>query len=415
MPEIFKVMKMKFLPILTLAVLSLMSCHAQNPTKGIVKTGSEVLLDNHIAELQGKRIGLLMNPASRVDGVHMLDTLLNLGVNVTALFAAEHGFRGQAGAGEKIEGGIDQETGLPVFSLYGVNRKPTKEMLDNVDLILFDLPDMGVRFYTYNATMGLVMEAVAENEKEIWILDRPNPLGGEYVAGWILREEFKSFVGLYPLPIAYGLTIGEIANMAVGEGELNIDTKLNYKVIKSEGWQREMLWADTGLEWIPPSPNLPTFEHAFAYPGTVIFEGTNLSEGRGTPDPFLLIGSPNLKFRDSELTYLEEKHNVQLDSVTFTPKSIPGKAISPKLEGELCRGIKISFNGGYTQTNPIELGLDLLKFTQSHTSDFEIKAFANNLYGIDLKSIIENDEPIPGWEEEVDIFKEKRKKYLLYF
>jgi uncharacterized protein YbbC (DUF1343 family) len=406
---------MKHLITILLSCLIMVSCTAgQEEQSPIVKTGAEVLLDQYVPELEGKRIGMVMNPTSRVDGVHMVDTLLSLGVNVTALFAAEHGFRGNVGAGELIEDGIDVETGLPVFSLYGSTKKPTSEMLKEVDLILFDLPDMGVRFYTYSSTMGLVMEAVAENDKELWILDRPNPLGGDYVAGWILRDEYKSFVGAYPMPIAYGLTMGELADMAVGEEWLNLTSTPNYRVIKTQGWERDMLWPETGLEWIPPSPNLPTFEHAYAYPGTVIFEGTNISEGRGTPNPFLTIGSPDLDFEAKELIPISEKHSVKLEKISFTPASIPGKSVYPKLEGEQCTGIRISFSGEYSHTNPVQLGIDLLLFIQNHTSDFEMKAFANNLFGINLKQIIEEGSDIPSWESEVEKFKEQRKKYLLY-
>ncbi|MAL17069.1 MAG: hypothetical protein CL670_06275 [Balneola sp.] len=406
---------MKYTISILFISLFFVSCDAkQEKPATVVKTGAEVLLDNHISELEGKRIGLVMNPTSRVDGIHMVDTLISLGVNVTALFAAEHGFRGNAGAGETIEDGVDAETGLPVFSLYGSTKKPTPVMMENIDLLLFDLPDMGVRFYTYSTTMGLVMEAVAENNKELWILDRPNPLGGEYVAGWILRDEFKSFVGAYPMPIAYGLTMGELADMAIGEGWLNLTSKPNYKVIKTSGWARDMLWPETGLEWIAPSPNLPTFEHAFAYPGTVILEGTNISEGRGTSDPFLIIGSPKTNFDTSALAKLEKKHSLNLEKVSFTPKSIPGKSAYPKHEDQQCTGISISFDGDYTQTDPVQLGLDLLIFMKANTPDFEIKAFANNLYGINLKQIIEQGSEIPGWEKEANQFKKQRKKYLLY-
>ncbi|WP_421774175.1 exo-beta-N-acetylmuramidase NamZ family protein [Gracilimonas sp.] len=406
---------MKNISCLVLLILILVGCSSQQPQKvKTVNTGAEVLLDQHLDELEGKRVGLVMNPTSRVDGVHMVDTLVSLGVNVTALFAAEHGFRGEAGAGEQITDGVDEETGLPVFSLYGSTKKPTPEMLNEVDLLLFDLPDMGVRFYTYNSTMGLVMEAVAENDKELWILDRPNPLGGNYVAGWILREEYKSFVGSYPVPIAYGMTMGEIAQMAVGEQWLDLPAEPNYKVIKTAGWKRDMRWPDTGLPWIAPSPNLPSFEHAFIYPGTVIFEGTNMSEGRGTEDPFLTIGAPGFDFNAEELKELELKHSIVLDSVTFMPRSIPGKALYPKHEGKECTGIRISFMGDYDQTDPVLLGLDLLNYAQAHTPNFEMKAFANKLYGIDLKSIMENKEEIPSWQGDVEAFKEQRTPYLLY-
>ena len=393
----------------------MMGCGKQTKTTPkTVKTGAEVLLEEHLSELEGKRVGLVMNPTSRVNGIHMVDTLLSQGINITALFAAEHGFRGNAGAGEVIEDGVDQETGLPVYSLYGATKKPTSNMLEQVDLILFDLPGMGVRFYTYNTTMGLVLEAVTENDKEMWILDRPNPLGGEYVAGWILEDQFKSFVGSYPMPIAYGLTMGEIAKMAVGERWLKLDGNPKLKIIKAQGFTRDMLWPDTGLKWIPPSPNLPTFEHAYAYPGTVIFEGTNLSEGRGTPDPFLTIGSPSLSFDEKELDSLESLHSVQLDKVSFTPLSIPGKATKPKWEDEICTGVEISFTGDYKNTDPVMLGLDLLLFAQNHTADFQMNSFANKLYGIDLQSIIKQGSEIPGWESDVEAFKKLRKPYLLY-
>lgn len=379
-----------------------------------VKTGAEVLLDRHMNELEGKKIGLVMNPTSRVEGTHMLDTLLSRGVQITALFAAEHGFRGEAGAGEVIEGGIDQQTGLPVYSLYGADKKPTSSMLEEVDLILFDLPDVGSRFYTYSSTMGYVLEAAAANDVEMWILDRPNPLGGEYVSGWILQDTYTSFVGKYPIPINYGLTMGELAGMAVGEGWLTLNGDPLLRVIRTEGWQRDMKWPETGLEWIPPSPNLPTFVHTFAYPGTVIFEGTNISEGRGTPDPFLTIGAPHLKFWASELKEIEQKHQVRLDSVSFTPESIPGKSANPKFEGELCRGFRISFPNGYEQVNPVELGLDLLQFAKAHSEEFEISDFANKLYGIDIQSLIESGESLPSWEKDVARFREQRASYLLY-
>ncbi|MDX1591155.1 MAG: DUF1343 domain-containing protein, partial [Balneolaceae bacterium] len=242
-----------------------------------VKTGAQMLIEDHLSDLQGKRVGLVMNPSSRIGDTHMLDTLLTLDVNVTALFAPEHGFRGEAGAGDRIEDGIDMATGLPVYSLYGANRKPTSDMLTDVDLILFDIQDVGARFYTYISTLGLVMEAAAENDEEIWVLDRPNPLGGNYVSGWVLEEEFESFVGAYPIPVTHGLTMGEMARMIAGEEWVNFESEPQLRVISMEGWSRSMKWPDTGLEWIPPSPNLPTYEHAFIYPGTVYFEGTNLS------------------------------------------------------------------------------------------------------------------------------------------
>jgi uncharacterized protein YbbC (DUF1343 family) len=408
-------MTMRTSPLILISILLLLSCNdTRSQSANVVKTGAEVLLDHHIDELKGRKVGLIMNPTSMVDGVHMLDTLINLGVDVNALYAAEHGFRGEAGAGEVIEDGVDQTTGLPVFSLYGSTKKPTPEMLEKVDLLLFDLPDMGVRFYTYSATLGLILEAAWENNKEVWILDRPNPLGGDFIAGWTLEDEYRSFVGYYPMPIVYGLTMGEIAGMAIGEGWIDTGKGLNYKVIRMAGWDRSMIWPETGLPWIAPSPNLPSFDHAFAYTGTVIFEGTNLSEGRGTKDPFLTIGSPGFNFVPSEVNEIEDKYQVQLAPISFTPRSVPGKAMSPKLENEPSKGIKIKFPNGYKNIDPLNLGLELLLYARDHTDNFEITDFANKLFGIDLKSVIENKEPIPGWEDDVQSFRIKREPYLLY-
>jgi uncharacterized protein YbbC (DUF1343 family) len=227
--------------------------------------GAEIFIDRHLEELEGERIGLVMNPTARIGRVHMLDRLLELNLNITALFAPEHGFRGEAGAGEKIEDGIDRDSGLPVFSLYGDTRKPTPEMLEHVDILIFDMQDVGARFYTYIATLGLVIESAAAAGIPVWVLDRPNPAGGNYVSGWIMEDEFKSFVGPYPVPIAHGLTMGEIAKMMVGERWINFDSEPDVRVVLMEGWNRSMKWPDTGLRWVAPSPNLPTFEHAFFY------------------------------------------------------------------------------------------------------------------------------------------------------
>lgn len=408
-------MKPGLCSVCILLLLSVGACEAQSEkdTKQKVKTGSQVLLEKHIHDLEGKRVGLLMNPATRVNGVHMVDTLLSLGVNITVLFSPEHGFRGNAGAGEKIHDGIDELTGLPVYSLYGEHRKPTPEMLKEIDILLFDLPDVGARFFTYSSTLGLVIEAIAETEKEIWVLDRPNPLGGDYVTGWLLRDEYSSFVGKYPVPVASGLTMAELANMAIGEKWLTLKDKPKIKYIKAEGWNRQMKWPETGLTWIPPSPNLPAFENLQMYLGTVIFEGTNLSEGRGTEYPFLMFGAPDFIFEDRELDEMRHKYNIGLTKIEFTPVSVPGKASHPKYENELCNGIKIEVHKT-DSVDALALGIDLLQFAKAHTQSFEITNFANKLYGIDIKSIIEKNQMVPGWQDDVARFKSQRKPYLFY-
>ncbi len=375
-----------------------------------VKVGAEVLLEKHLDELQGMRVGLVMNPTARVGGTHMLDTLLKRSVNVSALFAPEHGFRGEAGAGEVIKDGVDQETGLPVYSLYGDTKKPTPEMLQEVDILLFDMQDVGGRFYTYNVTLGLVLESASESDIPVWVLDRPNPAGGNYIAGWKMRKEYESFVGAYPIPMAHGMTLGELAKMMVGEGWLQVANQPRLRVIPAEGWNRSMKWPATGLEWHPPSPNLPTFEHAYAYLGTVLFEGTNISEGRGTSDPFLKIGAPFLDLREEQLAAMKEAFpGVEIGSVTFTPVSIPGKALNPKYNGEVCHGVQIGIKD-YENFDPVLFGVRLLELMNRNSEKVALNDFILKLSGSEE---IKNYNAA-GWEDEVAAFRETRKSYLIY-
>lgn len=374
-----------------------------------VKTGASVLIEDHLDELGGKRVGLVMNPTARVEGTHMLDTLLSLDVNVAALFAPEHGFRGESGAGEEIEDGVDQATGLPVYSLYGETKKPTSEMLENIDLLIFDMQDVGARFYTYNVTLGRLLEAAAAQDLPVWVLDRPNPAGGDYVAGWVLQDEYRSFVGAWPVPMAHGMTLGEMAKMMVGEEWLDVEQAPNLRVIPMEGWQRTMKWNDTGLDWYPPSPNLPSFEHAYMYLGTVLFEGTGLSEGRGTDDPFLTVGSPATEIPDGELAAFRKRFpSVGMERITFTPKSIPGKSLYPKYEGESCRGLRLSIDN-YDTLDPVTFGVRLLEFMMGHTEGASQTDFIYKLAGSEAVSTYSID-----WEEEVEAFRLARKPYLLY-
>jgi len=382
-----------------------------------IKVGAKVLIQEHLDELAGRNIGLVMNPTARVDGVHMLDTLMALGLPVKALFAAEHGFRGSQGAGEIIQDGLDEATGLPVFSLYGATKKPTAQMLEEIDVLLFDMQDVGARFYTYNSTMKYVIEAAAEQGIEVWILDRPNPLGGNYVAGWVLEPEYNSFVGTYPIPIAHGLTLGELAQMALGEDWYETDAKINLRVIPMSGWQREMKWNDTQLEWVPPSPNLPTFEHAYAYIGTCFFEGTTLSEGRGTEHPFLMMGGESSILNDD--VSLWSNYGVRLQPTQFTPVSIPGKALRPKGEGLLLNGIL--WENVLEHPDPLTVGLRMMQWLMEHSPEATYKDYLYLLAGTDeidelsRKRInLKTDSLDIDWGSNFESFKEKRNNYLLY-
>lgn len=382
-----------------------------------IKVGAKVLIQEHLDELAGRNIGLVMNPTARVDGVHMLDTLMALGLPVKALFAAEHGFRGSQGAGEIIQDGLDEATGLPVFSLYGATKKPTAQMLEEIDVLLFDMQDVGARFYTYNSTMKYVIEAAAEQGIEVWILDRPNPLGGNYVAGWVLEPEYNSFVGTYPIPIAHGLTLGELAQMALGEDWYETDAKVNLRVIPMSGWQREMKWNDTQLEWVPPSPNLPTFEHAYAYIGTCFFEGTTLSEGRGTDHPFLMMGGESSSVNDD--VSLWSNHGVRLQPTQFTPVSIPGKALRPKGEGLLLNGIL--WENALEHPDPLTVGLRMMQWLMEHSPEAAYKDYLYLLAGTDKIDELSRSRINLGtdsldidWGSNFESFREKRRNYLLY-
>ncbi|MEX0684422.1 MAG: DUF1343 domain-containing protein [Balneolales bacterium] len=404
--------------LLAILLLAMQACSEPARNKNNkVTVGAEVLLRDHLDELKGRNVGLVMNPTARINGIHMLDTLLSLQVNIQALYAPEHGFRGDRGAGEHIEDGFDTESGLPVFSLYGQNRKPSPEMLEPVDLILFDMQDVGARFYTYISTMGLVLEAAAENDVEVWILDRPNPAGGDYVSGWVLEPEYSSFVGAYPIPVAHGMTLGEIAQMAVGENWLNINTQINYRVIPNENLTRDMRWPDTGLEWVPPSPNLPEYKNALVYLGTCFFEGTTLSEGRGTEDPFLKIGSPTLIVDTTQLERFEHHYQVQITPIQFMPISIAGVAPEPKFQDTQVHGIEIGLDN-YSEFDPVAFGVELLRNFLLGDKNSETKKFLYNLAG--TKNIDDylisntNQSPNSNWENEVNAFKELRKPYLIY-
>ena len=402
---------------LLLLCLSLLSLGCKLGSNAQVKTGAQVLLDQHLEELEGKRVGLVMNPTARVNGSHMLDTLLASDVNVTALFAPEHGFRGDFGAGETIKDGTDQATGLPVFSLYGDTRTPTAEMLSKVDILLFDMQDVGARFYTYNATMGNVIEAAATENVPVWILDRPNPAGGELISGWMMQEQHQSFVGRYPIPMVHGMTLGELAKMMVGEDWIDNADQADIRVISMEGWQRSMKWPDTSLDWIPPSPNLPTFNHAFVYLGTVLFEGINISEGRGTPDPFLMIGAPSTKLTTSHIAELRRNFSgINVERITFKPQSIPGKAPNPDFEGERCHGVQIQVTNpkGF---DPVKFGVTLFAIMLEATPEATVNDYIEKLTGIDKASFLEqvkNGSYSQNWTETAKQFSQLREPYLLY-
>ena len=258
-----------------------------------IATGAEVLAASGYAAIAGKRVGLVTNQTGRLRGEHLADVLSKApNVRLTAIFAPEHGFRGTAEAGAKVGDSVDAKTGVPVFSLYGASRKPTSRMLRDVDVLVFDIQDIGARFYTYISTMGLAMQAAAAARIPFVVLDRPNPLGGEYVSGFVLEPALRSFVGQYPIPIVHGLTVGELARMIQGEKWLDGLDGLQLSVVPMQGWQRSMRWPQTERAWVATSPNIPTFDSALVYTGIGMVGETDVNEGRGTPTPFRVFGAP---------------------------------------------------------------------------------------------------------------------------
>ena len=263
-------------------------------SKNTVRTGLDVLLEDYPDLLVGKTIGLVTNHTGISRDNKKNYTLLQNSSNIflKKIFAPEHGFYGEASAGAKVDyDSIKNTKGPEIISLYGKTRKPSPDMLDDLDLIIYDIQDIGARFYTYISTLGIVMEAAGENDVDVMVLDRPNPIGGEIVEGAILDTSFKSFVGYYPIPVRYALTVGELSQMAINEGWLSSNPP-SLTIIKMDGWKRNMFYDDTGLPWVPPSPNIPDLETAIIYPGMCLYEATNVSEGRGTNNPFKQIGAP---------------------------------------------------------------------------------------------------------------------------
>lgn len=385
----------------------------------IVETGAQVLIEHYLPELRKHRVGLVMNPTARIGNTHMLDTLLSLDVPVKALFAPEHGFRGDAGAGESIRDGVDSASGLPIFSLYGHTRKPTPEMLQKVDLLVFDMQDVGARFYTYLSTLGLVLEAAGDAQIPVWILDRPNPAGGKYMAGWVMQPQYESFVGAYPVPMAHGMTLGELALLLKGEGWLHTSNAPQIKVIKMNGWRRDMRWPQTGLKWIAPSPNLPRFKNALVYLGTCLFEGSSISEGRGTDDPFLLVGAPGLEVDSLGLNELEELFHVALAETTYTPRSIPGKALHPKYEGQQITGVHITLpDASVSDFRPVAFGVALFRRMLRAVPGAEVKPYLYKLAGTKaIDQVLKERHPgdiSNSWRYGLQLFRERRGPYLLY-
>lgn len=373
--------------------------------------GVEMLMKDEKKLLKGKRVGLITNPTGVDQNLNSVVDILNNDpeIQLEALYGPEHGVRGDAQAGQYVDYYIDEVTGLPVYSLYGKTRKPTPEMLQNIDVLVFDIQDVGTRFYTYIYTMALAMEAAQEKGIPFIVLDRPNPLGGKKVEGPVLDPKFASFVGQYAIPLRHGMTVGELAKLF--NKEFDIGAELT--VVKMKGWKRNAYFDETGLQFVMPSPNMPTLETALAYPGSALIEGTNVSEGRGTTKPFELIGAPFISSTELSIRL----NQLNLPGVTFRAASFT--PTFSKHSGKLSHGVQIHITDR-NKYEPVETGLHIVKTIKDlYPEQVQLTPFFDNLIGNGwIRQGIEDgmtvEEMKSQWEKELKGFEKVRKKYLLY-
>ncbi len=376
-------------------IINLFGCQAQpqESDKNIIPAAHQ--LEDYIHLLKDKRTGLVVNQTSKIGAVHLVDTLKSLGIDIKTVFAPEHGFRGEADAGASVESGFDTKTQLPIISLYGANKKMLPEQLENIDVVIFDIQDVGTRFYTYISTMHYVMEACAENNKKLIILDRPNP-NGMYVEGPVLNMKHQSFVGMHPIPILHGLTVGELAKMINGQNWLKGGIKCDVTIIPVKNYDHSMHYSLP----VQPSPNLPNDLSIALYPSLCLFEGTVISVGRGTKKPFQQIGHPKLT------GYAH----------SFTPVSMPGSSTHPPFKGEKCYGVLFEdkpFEGGFNLKHLIQLYNDFPDKTE-YFNNFFIKLAGTEQLQQQIESGFTEEEIKLSWQKELKNYKKMREIYLMY-
>ncbi len=395
-----------------------------------VAPGATRFLAEGFSEFSGRRVGLIASRASVVDGRSVIDLLAeHEDVDLVAIFTPEHGLRADGGAGELIDDTTDPVTGLPVFSLYGATRQPTGDMLADLDVLLFDLQDVGARYYTYTATMGLAMQSAAEAGLPFVVLDRPNPLGGQMIDGATREDGQVSFVSQYPIPALHGMTTGELALAIKGEGWLPGLESLDLQIVELAGWDREWRWPATGLSWLPPSPGLPTVDAALIYPATVLFEASSLSYGRGTDHPFQQIGAPWL---DGQ-ALADSLNGSGLAGVRFVPTSfVPvtdppnGPPTSnPQYEGTEVFGVRIEIVD-QDALRPTSIGMHLLAAVLAQARDrdpavevIERAEFFDLLAGSPTvrNALLAGERPeviVDSWSSDLAAFDAVRSRYLLY-
>lgn len=374
--------------------------------KGII-TGADQP-EAYLPYLKGKNVGMLVNPTSIIGKTSLVDSLVKLNIHIIRIFGPEHGFRGDASAGSEVNDTIDSNTGIPVISLYGKKTRPSKDDLRGIDIMIFDIQDVGVRFYTYINMLKYIMETCAENNIELMILDRPNP-NGFYVDGPVLDMKLKSGIGIFPIPILHGMTIAEFARMINGEGWLSGGLKCNLRIIKLKNYNHDLPYQVP----VPPSPNLNTQQSILLYPSLCLFEGTVISQGRGTRFPFTVLGNPLLK----------DKY-----SFSFIPVSMKGMSETPLFQDQICYGLDLRKYDTNQFRNTKQLNLNWLKeiyqayphkekffdFTQSKQMGNFDKLSGSTSLKEQIIAGKSEAEIRKSWEPELGLYKEMRKKYLLY-
>lgn len=389
--------------IVVFGSLMITSCEArENDLKFVtdedIITGAENF-DEYIGLIKGKNVGVVANQSSKVNNTHLIDTLLSLDINVKKIFSPEHGFRGDMDAGAEINDGADPVTGIPIISLYGEKKKPSQQDLQGLEIVLFDLQDVGARFYTYISTLTYMMEACAATEIPVIVLDRPNP-NGFYIDGPVLDKEFRSFVGLHPVPVVHGLTIGEFSMMINGEEWLEQGISCKLTVIEMKGYDHTMIYKLP----VRPSPNLPNQESVYLYPSLCLFEGTIISVGRGTDHPFQVIGHPDY----------------HLGSYFFIPEPRPGASMNPKYKGVGCYGMSLSGYAKNIKHNPVHFNIsflinihDFFKDSAFFNDYFDLLA-GNDQLRLQILSGMNEENIRKTWEEDISKYQKIRDKYLLY-
>ncbi len=404
---------MKFLVFVMISIISFSCATPKNTTQKIPATGSGIKTgaeqtEKYLSYIKGKRVAILANQTSVIGKTHLVDSLKKLGVNIIKVFGPEHGFRGKASAGDKVSDEVDAATGIPIISLYGAKNKPTKADLADVDIMLYDLQDVGVRFYTNINALSRLMDACYENGKELLILDRPNP-NGYLIDGPVLDMKYKSGIGMFPIPMSHGLTVGEFAQMANGEGWLINKVKCNIRIIPVANYDHDMPYTLP----VNPSPNLNTAQAVLLYPSTCMFEGVYLNHGRGTYFPFTVLGSPELK---------------GIYNFSYTPTGIKGMAETPIFMNEICYGIDLRNYDTELLRRSKKINLQwIMELYKAHPYkekffDSKLSKQMNNIEiqigsGLFRQQIIDGvpEEVIrASWEPGLSEYKLMRKKYLLY-